>query len=216
MARYFHTDETSVGEHGERGMQHQLPLTEAERVALAGQIAAARAAVARYPTVKDAEAAGYWRGTVYLPCIGAHYTNPKYEAVFDPGQPSELLYDGTTPDSRIVGLSYLNKSSRDPGYFAGPNDHWHQHPVRGCMKNGKNVLPNNRPVKECTAVGGTETPDLNHDLWMVHVWVAPGWECGWGVFAPDCPELGGVIGGSAYTPLYTKPNALTDGKLASP
>ena len=33
---------------------------------------------------------------------------------------------------------------------------------------------------------------------MVHDWVVPGWECGWGVFAGECPELGGRIGGTVF------------------
>jgi hypothetical protein len=33
---------------------------------------------------------------------------------------------------------------------------------------------------------------------MVHAWVAPGWECSWGVFAGECPELGGKLGGTAW------------------
>jgi len=28
---------------------------------------------------------------------------------------------------------------------------------------------------------------------MVHDWVVPGWECSWGVFAAECPELGGAV-----------------------
>ena len=42
-----------------------------------------------------------------MPCIGAHYTNFGLVGTFNPAAPSELLYDGTTPDSKIVGLSYL-------------------------------------------------------------------------------------------------------------
>ena len=34
---------------------------------------------------------------------------------------------------------------------------------------------------------------------MVHDWVAPGWDCSWGVFAAECPELGGTIGGSPFS-----------------
>ena len=33
------------------------------------------------------------------------------------------------------------------------------------------------------------------DIWMMHAWVVPGFECSWGVFAPECPELGGRTGG---------------------
>ena len=51
---------------------------------------------------------------------------------FDPAKPSELLYDGTRPDSKIVGLSYLVfHPGGAPEGFAGPNDHWHQHNANG-------------------------------------------------------------------------------------
>jgi hypothetical protein len=33
---------------------------------------------------------------------------------------------------------------------------------------------------------------------MVHDWIVPGWECSWGVFAGECPELGGVTGKTAW------------------
>ncbi|MEJ7582872.1 MAG: hypothetical protein WKF43_02065 [Acidimicrobiales bacterium] len=28
--------------------------------------------------------------------------------------------------------------------------------------------------------------------------VAPSWECSWGVFAAECPELGGRVGGTVW------------------
>ena len=37
------------------------------------------------------------------------------------------------------------------------------------------------------------------DIWMMHDWIVPGWECSWGVFAPECPELGGKVGADAWT-----------------
>jgi hypothetical protein len=33
---------------------------------------------------------------------------------------------------------------------------------------------------------------------MLHDWIVPGWECSWGVFAGECPELGGRNGGTAW------------------
>ncbi len=33
---------------------------------------------------------------------------------------------------------------------------------------------------------------------MVHDWIVPGWECTWGAFAGECPELGGRTGGTAW------------------
>jgi hypothetical protein len=34
---------------------------------------------------------------------------------------------------------------------------------------------------------------------MMHDWIVPGWECSWGVFAGECPELGGNTGKDAWT-----------------
>src|SRR5439155_1674167 len=82
--------------------------------------------------VADAQRAGYEMSTAYVPCIGAHYTNIELAQRFDPSAPSELLYDGTNPTSRIVGLSYLVwHPGGAPDGFAGPNDRWHQHNFNG-------------------------------------------------------------------------------------
>ena len=51
---------------------------------------------------------------------------------------------------------------------------------------------------QCAARGGKKV--LLVDTWMLHDWVVPGFECSWGVFAPECPELGGRVGGTAWDP----------------
>ena len=86
-----------------RGAVEPVALTKSEKSALAAQIASAALVAKAYPTVKDALAAGYAMSTVYVPCIGAHYTNVGLASHFDPAHPSELLYAGTTPDAKIVG-----------------------------------------------------------------------------------------------------------------
>jgi hypothetical protein len=43
--------------------------------------------------------------------------------------------------------------------------------------------------RACAAAGG-ENVDLHRD-WMMHAWVVPGWESGWGIFSSEHPELGG-------------------------
>ncbi len=184
--------------HDHRGPFKQTPLTQEETVALEAQQAQARAVALKYPTVASAEAAGYRRSTVYVPCIGAHYTNVGLVARFDPGAPSELLFDGTTPDAKIVGLSYLLVHVGPPEGFAGPNDRWHQHNLNGglCMKGGEVIGAESTSKKECEARGGAKAALDN--IWMVHDWIVPGWECGWGVFAGECPELGGRTGGTAW------------------
>ncbi len=186
--------------HNERGPSPQKPLTEAERLTLIEQQAQARAVALEFPTVASAEAAGYHQSTVYVPCIGAHYTNARYAGAFDVAHPSELLYDGTEPDSRIVGLSYLVFSPGGaPEGFAGPNDFWHTHSANGglCIKGGIVVGAEDTSEEECAARGGKKVGLKG--VYMVHNWVVPGWECSWGVFAGECPELGGTAGKDAFS-----------------
>jgi hypothetical protein len=191
---------TDAEGHFHRGPQPQQPLDAATRVALAQQQVQARAAAARYPTVADAERAGYRMSTPYVPCIGAHYTNLLLVVRFEPSTPSELLYDGNAPDSKLVGLSYLvYHPGGAPEGFAGPNDLWHQHNANGGLcfnRAGVVIAGEDATPQQCAALGGSKR-ELT-DVWMLHDWVAPGWECSWGVFAPECPELGGRTGGSAW------------------
>ena len=203
--------------HDHRGPLYQFPVSKADRELLIQQQAQARSVAVKYPTVAAAEAAGYRKSTVYVPCIGAHYTNTGLVAHFDPATPSELLYDGDTPDAKIVGLSYLllNKGG-PPAGFAGPNDIWHQHKANGglCI-NGTGVVVGNEATTpaECAARGGKKV--ALDDIWMVHDWVVPGWECGWGVFAGECPELGGRVGGTVFDkPDPAAFNRLVNGKHA--
>ena len=186
--------------HGVRGLIKQATMTQDERAQLAIQQDQARSVAVKYPTVKEAEAAGYVRSTGFVPCIGAHYTNALLAAKFDFTAPSELLYDGTTPDAKIVGLSYLVwNPGGAPAGFAGTNDRWHQHNVNGglCLKGGLGVIGGeSMDQKTCEGLGGKKT--ILKDIWMLHDWIVPGWECTWGAFSGECPELGGVAGKSAW------------------
>ncbi|MEY2432597.1 MAG: hypothetical protein QOC92_2322 [Acidimicrobiaceae bacterium] len=188
--------------HNHRGPVEQITIDRPTAVALQEQQALARGVALQYPTVAAAQAGGYHASTTYVPCIGAHYTNIGLVGAFDPAKPSELLFDGTKPDSKIVGLSYLvYHAGGAPAGFAGPNDHWHQHNASGglCFSrtNGQAIGAEDVTQQECAAIGGIkrELPDI----WMMHDWVVPGWECSWGVFAPECPELGGTVGADAWT-----------------
>lgn len=200
--------------HSHRGPAGQEPLTREERVLLEQQQAQARQVAVKYPNVAAAEADGYRMSTTYVPCIGAHYTKPILALRFDPGAPSELLFDGTTPDAKIVGLSYLVYSPAEPEGFAGPNDRWHRHNANGglCLKGGVVVGSEAMSPEDCTTRGGRKV--ANDNVWMVHNWIVPGWECSWGVFAGECPELGGRVGMSAWDEPVATDNGV-DGELAS-
>ncbi len=186
--------------HGTRGLVRQVPLSQADRELLVAQQQQARQVATKFPTVADAEKAGYARSTGFVPCIGAHYTNVSLAVKFDTNAPSELLYDGTTPDAKIVGLSYLVwHPGGAPEGFAGTNDHWHQHNVNGglCIKGSLGVIGGESMNEAtCTSLGGKKT--VLQDVWMLHDWIVPGWECTWGAFSGECPELGGVAGKSAW------------------
>jgi len=195
--------EVAAAEHGVRGKVEPAALTPSQQTALNAQMVAAKDVALRYPTVKDAEAAGYRMSTVYVPCIGAHYTNLGLTTSFDPAHPSELLYAGTSPDSKIVGLSYLvyHTDGPPPG-FAGPNDRWHQHNANGglCLRGTVVVAGEESTRQQCAAMGGRKT--LLTDIWMVHAWVVPGISCDWGTFSGECPNLGGRIGATASSGPY--------------
>jgi hypothetical protein len=184
--------------HGHRGPVPFQPLDTPTRETLATQVAASNAFVATHPTVADAQADGYVRVTPYVPCIAAHYI--KVSALmnpFDPGQPEIALYDGTNPDSKIVGLSYLQFNSSPPEGFAGPNDPWHVH-EQLCLGAGGVLGDENTTEQECADRGGHMTKLGN--LWMTHMWNVPGWESRWGLFSSEHPDLGGVIGNMNAAP----------------
>jgi hypothetical protein len=186
-------------EHGARGKVVQVPLDATDQKILNSQLGTATTVAKEYPTVQAALAAGYQQSTPYVPCIGAHYTNISLASSFDPAHPSELLYDGTKPDSKIVGLSYLvyHHDGPPPG-FEGENDHWHQHNANGglCLRGGFVVGSESTSNAECAKLGGHKT--LLIDIWMLHAWIVPGFDCGWGVFSGECPGLGGRLCGNAY------------------
>lgn len=186
-------EEQNEGSHHHRGPAPSQPIRDASvRAEYTAQVQQARDAAARFPSVRDAEAAGYRILTTYLPCVGAHYVHdPLYKAgAFDPAAPPILIYDGTRADSQIVGLSYIVKSDTAPAGFAGPNDHWHTH-RQFCISRDTGLVlgAENITDRRCAAAGG-ENVDLRHD-WMMHAWVVPGWESGWGIFSGEHPDLGG-------------------------
>jgi hypothetical protein len=161
----------------------------AERRKLADQLVAVRELALRYPTVADALAAGYELTTPYAPGTGAHYG--KDADTQPPGQPLDLtkpqsfLYDGTEPDSRLVGVMYVQLGGDEaPEGFAGPLDTWEAFPGQ-CLEKGTTdpVFPTKDSVteQECDDAGGTF---VDVTAWIQHVWVVPGWEAPGGVFAP--------------------------------
>jgi hypothetical protein len=164
------------------------PLDQPTRDLLAQQLTEARAHALQYPTVADATAAGYRLAGGFAPGSGAHYVGGPMSGgdPFDPDAAQSLIYDGTSPTSKIVGLMYYAMGNAPEG-FAGPNDHWHRH-SHVCIKpspTGIDVpFPADADVsqQQCSDAGGLF---MSITGYMVHAWVVPGWESPQGVFSHE-------------------------------
>jgi hypothetical protein len=175
----------------------QQPLDAATRALLQHQLTLARQAAMQYPTVRDAEAAGWRRSGPFAPGLGAHYFNFGGGSgfagigVLDDAQvlhPISLIYDGTKPDSRIAGLMYYSATMRIPQGFAGSNDIWHYH-TNVCIVNGPDGSIDT-PFGADTAVTQAMCQSVHGGLlqktqWMLHAWVVPGYDSPEGVFSHD-------------------------------
>ncbi len=155
------------------------------------ELSLARATALKYPTAADAMAAGWERVTFYVPGIAAHYM--KFGIVdgkFQIDQPEMILYDGNSPEARVVGLSYymIQPGQAEPSQgFTGANDHSHRH-VGLCNKEGVGVIGDSTlTAEECIAIGGIKSDGSKG--WMSHAWVVPGCESPWGVFSAASPLL---------------------------
>jgi hypothetical protein len=160
-----------------------------ERAALAAQLLTVREVALLHPTYADALAAGYVPTTPYAPGTGAHVGKAadaqQNGTPLDLQRPQSYLYDGTEPDSRLVGVMYVQLGGdQAPDGFVGPLDRWSR--TRGqCLKKDSMdpAYPAAPSVTEemCDAVAGTF---IDLIAWTQHAWVVPGWEAPGGVFAP--------------------------------
>jgi hypothetical protein len=188
----------------QNGHQHE---TDAEvvldadtRARLDAQLAVTREVAAQFPTVADAEAAGYRRAGPFSPGLGAHYVRQTGAALNGDGvvddqdlrEPLAIIYDGTDPGSPVAGFMYYSMSGEVPEGFVGPNDHWHFHD-NVCLVNNPDgtidaPLGADREVTEaqCTRLGGSL---MYITQWMAHVWTAPGYESEMGTFSEINPAL---------------------------
>lgn len=190
------------------GHQHEHgttePLTPAETVALARELAATAELVARYPTIADAEAAGWRRAGPFSPGLGTHYMGPGFVPNADGDMDPEdlraplLVYDGLGPDAKLAGFMYLTYGrDTEPEGFAGPNDHWHYH-ERVCLKVGAGGVIDTPfgadlpgvTEQMCRDAGGSF---IRFTGYMVHVWNVPGYESPDGMFTElnrrlTCPD----------------------------
>lgn len=92
------------------------------------QLAAARAASARYHRLEAALADGYQDIDVFIPGMGYHYLNPALlDDIFHAGSPEILVYAQEQGRMRLVAIEYavpLALADQAPGGFAADADVW--------------------------------------------------------------------------------------------
>ena len=186
----------SGGHGGHVGPQPWLAMTDQAQCDKLGQeLEQARAVTVKYNTVAKAEAGGWSKVTGYVPGIAAHYMNfGEVDSRFDVNMPEMILFDGTEPDSSVVGLSYyiIHEGDAEPSQgFTGPNDHFHRH-VGLCIVNGVVAGDSTTSAEDCEARGGSKAG--GDQQWMNHVWIVPGCESPWGMFSAATPLLEGELG----------------------
>jgi hypothetical protein len=201
----------------------RAPLSYSDCKTLGAQLDLAQAFANQFPTRGDAEAAGYFETFERIPGMGTHhglgvltaadFADPTFDPVhpeerlnsglpghvdgkFEPGRPEFLQYDGTSPSSPLVGMSYYvyTDTGLPPEGFVGDNDWWHHHP-RLCHDpaTGKATLGVNLSDTACGNRGGVNVHLEN--FYMLHVWIVPNVELHADVHAPThpCIKAGSTI-----------------------
>ena len=175
---------------------------------LTDQFQAAIAWAMQWPTLGDAEAAGFAMSVDYVAGMGTHhvvYANFTFDDDFDPydpeflgtrmddvfefERPEFLMYAGSTDDAELVGFAWYVKtnSTSPPEGFAGDNDWWHRHQAL-CFYNATlQVIGEDITDEECNLYQGTNV-HLG-DYWMAHAWIIEPWLQQHDVFANHHPCL---------------------------
>ena len=166
----------------------------------------------QFPTLGDAEAAGFHGLVPYVAGMGTHhapqgdftlehFNSPKFDphepvfpgtaldGDFNPMRPEFLQYDGNGPDAQLVGMSWYVRTDNGmpPPGFKGDNDFWHVH-ERLCFRTSNFTFAGENLTDETCENRGGRNLHLD-DYWMAHAWIVPGWEHEPDVFVNHHPCL---------------------------
>ena len=187
-----------------------LSLTTADLAALVDELDTLAAFAQRHAQPDSACAAGFVSDAIQTPNMGSHfYRSRSFSDGFDPGAPEILLYapaDGSLvdgplgqcldgqwvgPDLSLVGTAFLLPPDvvgiDHPAAFTGDLDNWHSHfnLCRGNARGRDSFVTR----AECEAGGGNWFDAIG---WMLHAWVAPGFDDQLGVFSMWNPTIAPV------------------------
>ncbi len=149
----------------------------------------------QWPTLGDAEDAGFTMSVEYIEGMGTHHvilnnfsmTNSEFDAdnpefpgtriddVFDYQRPEFLMYGGEERDSILVGFAWFVHAPSDspPEGFTGDNDWWHRHESL-CIRPDDFLLQGADLDQEICE--NREGVNVNlEEYWMVHAWIVRPW-----------------------------------------
>ena len=122
-----------------------------------------------YPTVSSVTAAGGVERVDRPDNIGVAYSAPYGTGTFNPNAPNVLLYGGSDPTSRLVGVAWEISSETAPDGFAGDRDAWTRNATTGNWwltawivrghENQPNVFASSHPCLTNTGTTLTSTTD---------------------------------------------------------
>ena len=145
------------------------PTTEEEWLVLGRQLAAAKAATARFQSIARARAAGYFQVTQFIPGLGLHLANLHIrQDVFDPTHPQLLLYMPKRSGGYVlagVGYMFVHQGVPPEG-FVGGQDVWHFHTNLCFLPDGSVTLAPGRAA--CRTRSGVFQKQT---AWLLHAWI---------------------------------------------
>lgn len=167
--------------HEHAQMQHDAhathaaaPLSARDSAALARQVAAVRAATARYRDHANAVRDGYRRFGQDGPLMGEHWYRREVGRPLDLAHPSTLQYANIGGKKVLVGVAfsvYRRPGDPLPAGFAGDADAWHTHDVAHLADVATEDRPLLHGIVERRIRRGKVGPDGRTLLTMVHAWV---------------------------------------------
>ena len=136
---------------------------------VAGQLAAARAATAKYATnLAKAKSAGYMIITKMMPNMGFHYLNPHISG-FNIHKPQILVYEHTKTGWQLGALEWVfTKMPKSPPL---PNATFGQFPAACHYGDGTFIPDKNSSTCAKKAPSGAKFTFWHPDLITMHVWI---------------------------------------------
>ncbi|HET7231012.1 MAG TPA: hypothetical protein VFJ16_13460 [Longimicrobium sp.] len=161
--------------HDAHATHAAAPMPTRDSAALAEQVAAVRAATARYRDHANAVADGYRRFGQEGPLMGEHwYRRDLVGRPLDLAHPSTLQYANIGGQKVLAGVAYTvyrRPGDPVPAGFAGSADAWHTHDIAHLAAAATEDRPLLHGIVERRIRRGKVGPDGRTLLTMVHAWV---------------------------------------------